>query len=160
MTELLHAPGFFGTQANFGADMTLLLSIVVAGLFSLGYYLALKKKYDIHKWVQTSGAILNIILVLWLMILPYRDFIIRDQDGPRESVFYTVTIIHAAVGFFAFFFGNFVVLRGHGLVPKKLQFNSYKPFMRTAYVLYLTTTLLGAWFYITWFVTISNPPVF
>lgn len=160
MTELLHAPGFFGTQANFAADMTLLLSILVAALFSLGYYLALKKKYDTHKWIQTSGAVLNIILVLWLMILPYRDFIVRDQGGPRDSIFYTVTIIHAVVGFLAFFLGNFVVLRGHGLVPKKLQFNSYKPFMRTAYGLYITTTLLGVWVYITWFVTINNTPTF
>jgi hypothetical protein len=160
MTDILHNPGFFGTNANFAADMTLLLSIVVAILFSIGFYLARKGKYDTHKWVQTSGAVLNIILVLWLMILPYRDFIVRDSGGPRESIFYTVTIVHALVGFVAFTFGNFVVLRGHKLVPKALRFNNYVPFMRTAYALYMTTTFLGIWVYATWFITVSKPPLF
>ena len=160
MTDLLHAPGFLGTNANFAADMTLLLSIGVMLLFSIGFYLARKGKYDTHKWVQTSGAVLNIVLVLWLMILPYRDFILRDTGGPREAFFYGVTSVHAVVGFFAFFFGNFVVLRGHKLVPPRLRFNNYVPFMRTAYGLYLVTTLLGVYTYYTWFVSTSNPPVF
>ncbi|TAK14198.1 MAG: hypothetical protein EPO32_02445 [Anaerolineae bacterium] len=160
MTDLLHSPGFLGTNANFAADMTLVMSILVALIFTTGYWLALKGKYDIHKWVQTTGAVLNVILVFWLMLLPYRDFIVRDSGGPRDSVFYYVTTIHATVGFFAFVFGNFVVLRGHKLVPEKLRFNKYKPYMRTAYALYITTTLLGVWTYWTWFVTVSNPPVF
>ncbi|MQC27445.1 MAG: hypothetical protein DWG76_08400 [Chloroflexi bacterium] len=160
MTNLLHAPGFLGTSANFAADMTLLLSILVMGLFSIGFYLARKGRYDAHKWVQTSGAAMNIVLVLWLMLLPYRDFILRDSGGPREGSFYLVTSIHAGVGFLAFILGNFVVLRGHRLVPRKLQFNNYKLFMRTAYGLYLVTTLLGISTYYTWFVATSKPPVF
>ncbi len=160
MTELLHSPGFLGTNANFAADMTLVLSILVALIFSVGFYLARKGKYDIHKWVQTSGAVLNIILVLWLMLLPYRDLIVRDTQGPKESIFYYATTIHATVGFFAFFFGNFVVLRGHKLVPQFLRFNDYKLFMRTAYGLYMVTTVLGVWTYITWFVTVQTPPHF
>ena len=161
MNELLHKSGFLGTNANFGADMTLVLSLLVAALFSFGYYLArVRHNYDAHKWVQTGGSTLNIILVLWLMLLPYRDFILQDRGGPRESIFYSVTSIHAFVGFFAFTFGNFVVLRGHKLVPKRLRFNNYKPFMRTAYTLYMLTTALGVWTYITWFVTVSKPPLF
>jgi uncharacterized membrane protein YozB (DUF420 family) len=160
MTDLLHRPGFLGTNANFAADMTLLLSLAVAILFSIGFYLARKGKYDTHKWVQTAGAVTNIILVLWLMVLPYRDFIVNDQGGPREGVFYAVTILHAVIGFFAFVLGNFVVLRGHNLVPSKLRFQNYVPFMRTAYGLYITTTLLGVWVYMTWFITTAKPPTF
>ncbi len=160
MIDLLHAEGFLGTNANFAADMTLVLSLLVAAMFTVGFWLARREKYDAHKWVQTAGAVLNIILVLWLMILPYRDFIVRDAGGPRESVFYYVTTIHATVGFFAFVFGNYVVLRGHNLVPQALRFNKYKPYMRTAYGLYILSTLLGVWVYVTWFVTVSNPPVF
>jgi hypothetical protein len=160
MTDLLHSPGFLGTNANFAADMTLLLSLLVVTLFSVGFYLARKGRYDTHKWVQTSGAVLNIILVFWLMLLPYRDFIVRDSGGPRETVFYSITTLHALVGLFAFIFGNFVVLRGHKLVPQALRFNNYKLFMRTAYGLYLFTTALGVWTYYTWFVTTSKPPVF
>src|SRR3972149_9850227 len=159
MTEILHSPGFLGTNANFAADMTLTLSLLVITLFSIGFYLAVRGRYDIHKWVQTSGALMNVILVLWLMLLPYRTFIIQDTGGPRETFFYRVTMLHAAVGFLAFFLGNFVVLRGHKLVPKFLRFNNYKLFMRSAYALYLTTTILGLWLYYTWYVVISEPPV-
>lgn len=160
MTEFLHQPGFFGTNGNMAADITLSLSILVMLIFSLGYFLALRGRYDTHKWVQTSGALLNIVLVLWLMILPYRDFILRDTGGPREDIFYLVTMLHAGVGFFAFFWGNFVVLRGHKLVPKFLRFNNYKFFMRIAYALYLLTTLAGLWVYYTWYVVLEEAPEF
>lgn len=160
MNEFLHQPGFFGTEGNMAADITLSLSLLVMLLFSFGYFLALRGRYDTHKWVQTSGALLNVVLVLWLMLLPYRAFIIQDQGGPREGIFYLTTILHAIVGFFAFGLGNFVVLRGHKLVPKALQFNNYKLFMRTAFGLYLTTTLLGLGLYYTWYVVVQNPPAF
>ena len=140
--------------------MTLLLSILVAVVFTIGAVLAVRGSYDLHKWFQTGGVALNVILVLWLMLLPYRDFILRDSGGPRESIFYIITTIHATVGFFAFVLGVFVVLRGHKLVPKALRFNDYKLFMRTAYGLYMATTLLGVWTYITWFVTTAKPPTF
>jgi hypothetical protein len=160
MIDILHQPGFLGTNANFAADATLLVSIIVALLLTLGFYLARKGKYDLHKWLQTIAAMLNLIMVLWLMVLPFRDFILRDSGGPRLSIFYSVTSVHALVGLAAVLFGNFVVLRGHKLVPKFLRFQNYKTPMRIAYGLYLLNTMVGLWVYITWFITIPNPPVF
>ncbi len=179
MIEILHAPGFLGTSANFAADMTLLLSIFVAITFTFGAYLAKRaqgieakyKKSDPefqqarqlfrqHRWVQTTGAVINIILVLWLMILPYRDFVIRDSGGPRDSLFYVITTVHAVIGFFAFVFGNYVVLRGNNLMIQALKFDNYKPYMRIAYVAYMLTTLLGIWVYVHWFLVTAKPPVF
>ena len=40
MIDILHAPGFLGTNANFAADMTLVLSLVVAFLFTYGAWIA------------------------------------------------------------------------------------------------------------------------
>lgn len=160
MTEILHASGFLGTNANFAADMTLVLMVLIAGLFTYGLYLARKGGYEQHKWVQTAGAGLNLILVLWLMVLPFRDFVVRDLGGPRSSFFYTITRLHAVVGATAVVLGNFVVLRGHKLVPKRLRFSNYKPFMRAAYIFYMLTTALGVWVYWTWFVIEPTPPVF
>ena len=76
-----------------------------------------------------------------------------------ESALLT-TRIHAVAGFAALVFGLFVTLRGNGLVPKFLQFNNYKAFMRVAYVLYMTATLIGLFVYITWFVGNPNPPAY
>ncbi len=160
MIEFLHSPGFLGTSANMFADLTLTMMVLILLTFSFGVYLAVKGRYDTHKWVQTTGVVLNVILVLWLMVIPYRNLVLNDVGGPREPIFYQVAMVHATVGFFAFFLGSFIVLRGHKLVPKFLQFKNYKLFMRTAYGLYFTTTLLGVWLYYTWYVVIDNPPVF
>jgi uncharacterized membrane protein YozB (DUF420 family) len=160
MTELLHRPGFLGTSANFAADVTLVLMILVAAMFTVGLVMARRRRYEVHRWIQTSAAALNAILVLWLMILPFRDFVLRDVGGPRPTIFYAVTTVHALAGAIAFPFGMFVTLRGNGLVPKPLRFNNYKLFMRTAYGLYMFTTLLGILVYLTWFVLIPNPPIY
>ena len=160
MVELLHREGFLGTSANFAADMTLVLMLIVASLFTIGLIMARRQKFEVHRWIQTSAASLNAVLVLWLMVLPFRDFVIRDQGGPRPGVFYMVTIIHAIIGAVAFPFGMFVVLRANRLVPKALRFTNYKLFMRTAYSLYMLATLAGVTVYFIWFVVIPNPPLY
>ena len=162
MNEILHQPGFLGTNANFAADMTLLVSIVVAILFTMGVVLAIKGRYQAHRWVQTTAAMLNAILILWMMFLPFRDFIAKDFMGERPPYFYAVTTIHATIGFVALVFGLYVVLRGNNfiLIPSFLRFNNYKLYMRIAYGLYMLATLLGIWVYLTWFVTVPNPPTF
>ena len=160
MEDFLHAPGFLGTSANFAADATLLIMLTTAILFSIGFYLARKENFDAHKWVQTAGALINLVMVLWLMVLPFRDFVVRDQGGPREGIFYIVTALHAITGLSATVFGLFVVLRGHKLMPKFLSFNNYKPFMRWAYGLYIAATGLGIFVYFVWFVVTSMPPTY
>jgi uncharacterized membrane protein YozB (DUF420 family) len=160
MTELLHSAGFLGTNGNFAADMTLVLSILVATLFSIGFFLARQRNYKAHRWVQTIAAATNLVLVLWMMLLPFRDFVWKDVGGPRPVIFYIVTSIHAIIGTVTLIFGVFVALRGNGLMIQPLKFKNYKVFMRTAYGLYMATTLLGILVYITWFVIIPNPPVF
>lgn len=160
MVEILHSAGFLGTRANFAADMTLLLGILVAALFTTGLILARMKNYKAHRWVQTTAAAINLILILWLMVLPFRDFVVRDNGGPRPSIFYIVTTIHATIGFVGVLFGVFVALRGNELMIPQLKFNNYKVFMRISYALYMAATLLGFWVYYTWFVAISNTPVY
>jgi len=161
MTEILHRSGFLGTNANFAADITLTLSILAAVIFTVGAIMARQGRYGLHRWLQTGGALLNLVLVLWMMILPFRDFVVRDFGNPiRPPSFYWVSTFHALLGLTALIFGSFVVLRGNNLMIKPFKFNNYKPYMRLAYFLYMAATLLGIWVYLTWFVLISNPPLF
>lgn len=161
MTELLHQPGFLGTGANWAADMTLLASALVALLLTIGVILAVRGQYRAHRWFQTSAATLNAILVLWLMVLPFRDFVApASNPGGLPLSAIATTRIHAAVGFTALVFGLFVTLRANGLMPKPLRFNNYKAFMRVAYVLYMLATLIGLFVYITWFVGNPSPPTY
>ena len=160
MTEILHQPGFLGTAANFAADVTLVLSILVALALTVGVIYARRQQYQTHRWIQTAAVLLNVILVLWFMLLPYRDFIAPGIPQRLGDAFIWVTTLHAIVGFFAFTLGVFIVLRANGLMIEALKFSNYKLFMRTSYTLYMLTTLLGLGVYIVWFVTNPNPPVY
>jgi len=97
-----------------------------------------------------------------MMILPYRDYVVKDFMGTRPAIFYYVTTIHAFIGLVGLTFGLFVVLRANKLkfIPKAVRFNNYKLFMRISYGLYMAATSLGLWVYLIWFVTIPNPPTF
>ncbi len=160
MSDLLHADGFLGTNGNWAADFTLIMMLLILGLFTLGAWLARQDKIEAHKWVQTATAVVNLIFVLWMMLLPFRDFVATDFLGSRLPIFYWVTTLHATAGFIALFFGWYVILRGHGLMPQRLRFQNYKPYMRAAYGLYFLATVLGVIVYIIWFVIEPNPPVF
>ena len=160
MEDLLHKPGFFGTSANFAADMTLVISILVAILFTYGFWLVRREKYQTHRWVQTTAAVLNAILVLWLMVLPFRDFVAPGLPERLDERFYWITTLHGVVGFSGLTLGLFVVLRGNELVPSFLKFSNYKLFMRVSYALYIFATLIGIAVYLVWFVNNPNPPVY
>lgn len=160
MVELLHRPGFLGTSANLAADMTLVLSLLIAGALTIGFFLARGKHYGTHRVVQTGAVIANAILVFWLMVLPFRDFVapgVPDRLGER---FYAVTTLHALVGAAALVLGIFVVLRANGLMPRRLRFRNYKPVMRVSYALYMLATTIGLFVYLAWFVWNPYPPVY
>ena len=99
-------------------------------------------------------------MVLWMMILPFRDFILPGIPEEVGESFYLTTIVQALIGLVAIPFGLFVVLRGNGLVPEGLKFSNFKPYMRAAYVLYMLVILQGISVYLAWFVFNPNPPVF
>jgi uncharacterized membrane protein YozB (DUF420 family) len=143
MINFLNQPGFLGTQAPFISDLTLILILFTAILFTVGWQLARHKHYEAHRWVQTSSACLNAVVVLVVMI---RSFVVHILPGIPTKLLqgdYAVTTVHAIVGASGLLLGIFVVLRGNNLVPRSLRFKKYKPFMRTAYILYMTATLLG-----------------
>ncbi|MBX3057848.1 MAG: DUF420 domain-containing protein [Anaerolineae bacterium] len=160
MTELMHKPGFLGTAANWAADMTLVLMIVIAVALTVGVVMARRQRYQTHRWIQTASVILNVILVIWLMILPYRDFVSPGVPDLLSEPFYLVTTLHGIVGFFAFVLGVFVVLRANGLMINALKFNNYKLFMRLSYALYMLTIFLGLLVYYFWFINNPNPPTY
>jgi|GEM_PF-508259 len=158
MDEFLHQPGFFGTSANRAGDITLSVMILVAILLTIGVGLALKRRYEAHRRVQSVAVALASIMVLWMMIFPFIDFVISDFMQTRSVKFYLVSALHGLIGLPAFIFGGFVALRGNNLVPERFKFRNYKRYMRIAYALYILTILAGIWLYFTWYVNNPNPP--
>jgi uncharacterized membrane protein YozB (DUF420 family) len=143
MNALLNSPGFFGTAANFRSDATLALILVTAVMFTVGLILALRHRYEAHRWVQTSAVILNTFVVLFTMVGSFLKHILPGIPAKLNQGDYAVTTVHALVGLTGMVLGVFIVLRANKLVPKALQFKNYKLFMRTSYALYMLATLLG-----------------
>ena len=152
MINLLQSPGFLGTKANLRSDATLVLILVTAVLFTIGWQLAVRKRYEAHRWVQTCAASLNTIVVLSTMISSFWVNILPGIPGRLNEGSYGITTVHAVVGMVAILLGVFVVLRANQLVPKGLRFKNYKLFMRASYALYMLATLIGIVVYVAVFI--------
>jgi uncharacterized membrane protein YozB (DUF420 family) len=152
VTDFLTSPGFLGTKATLRSDLTLVLIILTAILFNIGFYLARRKRFEAHRWVQTFSVLLNTIVVFVSMVTSYIVHILPGIPAKLNQGDYAVTTVHGIVGGFALILGVFVALRGNGLVPKKLQFKNYKPYMRWVYSLYMLATLGGISIYIIVFI--------
>jgi hypothetical protein len=152
MSNFLSRPGFLGTHAPLISDLTLVLILVTAILFTIGWQLARHQHYEVHRWVQTGTVIINAIIVLGVMINSFVTHILPGIPGKLLQGDYGVTTIHALIGAIGLLLGIFVVLRANKLVPKALRFKNYKLFMWTSYTLYMVATFLGVFVYIAAFV--------
>lgn len=144
MNSFLDGQGFLGAHTSMGADLSLLLTVVSAVLFTIGWRLASGRRFAAHHWVQTVGTCLTAVVVIAWMIRSFRLFVAPEIPARLGERTYGLTTLHAAVGTVALVFGVYVVLSASGLLPKTLRFESFKPFMRAAYVLYMLGTLTGA----------------
>ena len=148
MINFYKDPGFLGTKAYLYSDITLILILVSAALFTIGWQLAVRKRYQSHRWVQTTAVILNAVVVLIVMIGSFIKNISPGIPGKLNETSYLVPTVHAIIGITGLVFGVFIDLRGNNLVPKALQFRNYKLFMRTSYALYMLATLVGVIVYL------------
>lgn len=57
MLEWLKQPGFFGTHATVGADMSQLMATFFTGLFVIGWIQAKRHRTDAHHWMMFGGMI-------------------------------------------------------------------------------------------------------
>ena len=55
--DWLRDPGFLGTHATIGADLSQLMATLFTGLFVLGWFQARKRKADAHHWLMLGGMI-------------------------------------------------------------------------------------------------------
>ena len=153
----MNGRGFLGTNASVLADLSLILGILVAITLTIGMLLAVLKRYNAHRWVQTIAVTINVVQVLTIMVGSFLKSAAPGIPQKLNETYYLAAAIHGLLGVGAFLFGTFVMLRGNKLVPRALRFSNYKLFMRTAYTLYIAVTLLGIWVYATWYVTSPEP---
>ena len=143
----LESPGFLNLGADLGADISLVSMLLLGVLFTFGVVLAIRGKYQVHRYVQTFGVLLSTVLVFYLMVL---RFLARQDDGddPVSEFFNILLFSHIFLGSAAVLLGLFIALRANGLVPEFLQFQKYSTSMRVSYALYMVAIFLGVWVYV------------
>jgi len=53
--DWLKDPGFLGTHATIGADLSQFMATLFTGLFILGWIQAKKRQADAHHWLMLGG---------------------------------------------------------------------------------------------------------
>ena len=130
------------------AVVSLVVVLLAAALLTVGWRLAVRGRYEAHRWVQTTAACLNAALVLGWMIRSFIDNVWPQLPARLGQAPYAVATAHAVAGAIGVAFGSFVVLRANDLVPARLAFADYKLYMRGSYALYLVATLTGVVLYV------------
>lgn len=57
MLEWLKQPGFLGTHATIGADLSQLMATLFTGLFIIGWFQAMRAKGNPHHWLMLGGMV-------------------------------------------------------------------------------------------------------
>ena len=137
-------------KAPLGATVSLVLMVAAAGaLLTIGWRLAVRRRYGAHRWVQTGAVTLNAAVVAVWMIRSFVLFVYPAIPSKLGHGAYAVAASHAAVGVAGLVLGVFVVVRANDMaLPSRLRFSNYKLFMRSSYVLYLLGTATGASLYV------------
>ena len=61
MLEWLKQPGFFGTHATLGADISQLMATLFTGLFMIGWVQARRRRADAHHWLMLGGMVAMLV---------------------------------------------------------------------------------------------------
>lgn len=136
------------TTAPRGAVVSLLLTLAVTVLLTVGWRLAVRRRYEAHRWVQTTAVALNAAVVAVWMTRSLVSNVLPAIPAKLGEKAYAVASVHAVVGAIGVVLGVFVVLRANELVPRRLRFTNYKRVMRASYGIYLFGTLTGVVLYV------------
>jgi uncharacterized membrane protein YozB (DUF420 family) len=136
-------------KAPFGASLSLVLMVVAAVAFTIGWRLAVRKRYEAHRWVQTAAVVLNAVPVVAWMIRSYWLYIRPGLPGNLGRSVDALTTVHAVAGAIGVVIGLFVMIRANQLAAKGESLSRYRTTMCTAYVVYVLATALGIWVYVT-----------
>ena len=144
----LNASGFLTTRSSLGADLALLLSALVIVLLTTGFVLARRRRYEAHRWLQTSAVVLNLVLVAFWMAVSLVRFILPGIPGTLSMHGHALAVVHATVGIVGAALGIFLVVRANQLTRRGESVSRYKPTMRVAYFVYLAAFALGVALYV------------
>ena len=145
--------GFLRTGAPLGSDLTLVVEIGMGLALLAGMLLARRRRYRAHAWCQSTVVLLNLVAIVLTMAPSFRRSFAPPIPAVFSDSYYAFAAVHAALGTVAELLGLYIlVVAGTRMLPRRLRFARYKPWMRTALTLWWLVLLLGVGTYVRWYV--------
>src|ERR1043166_149230 len=133
------------------ADRALVIETGMGIALIVGAVLARCRHYRAHAWCQSAVVLFNLAMIIQFMVPSFRRQVAPEIPAGLGEVHYAVAMVHGALGTVAELFALYVVAAGTKILPRRLRFSRYKPWMRAAMVLWLVTLLSGLATYVQWY---------
>jgi uncharacterized membrane protein YozB (DUF420 family) len=145
--------GFLGTGATFGADLNLVVQLIMGVALAIGAILAKRRRYKAHGVCQTTVLLLNLLMIGLVMWPSFQQQVRPALSKVLHKWYYEAAAIHALLGITAELLGLYIVLvAGTNVLPQRLRFKHWKWWMRTELVLWAIVLLSGVGTYCAWYV--------
>ncbi len=145
--------GFLGTGAPFGADLNLVVQLIMGLALIAGVLLAKQKRYTVHGICQTTVLLLNLLMIELVMWPSFQQQVKPALSKVLHKWYYEAATIHALLGIAAELLGLYIVIvAGTDVLPQWLRFKRWKLWMRTELVLWAIVLVSGVGTYCAWYV--------
>jgi len=145
--------GFLGTGATFGADLNLVVQLIMGVALIAGTLLAKQKRYRAHGICQTTVLLLNLLMIGLVMWPSFQQQVKPALSKVLHKWYYEAATIHALLGIAAELLGLYIVIvAGTNVLPQRLRFKQWKLWMRTELVLWAIVLVSGVGTYCAWYV--------
>ena len=132
----------------------LVVEIGMGLALTAGMVLARRGYYRAHAWCQSAVVLMNLVVIVLTMAPSFRRSFTPPIPTGLLNSYYVLAAVHAGLGTVAELLGLYIfVVAGTNILPKRLRFTRYKPWMRTALALWWLVLLLGVATYLRWYVT-------
>ena len=153
MFSFLSMRGFLGTGATFGADLNLIVQLMMGVVLAIGAILARQRRYRAHGICQTTVLLLNLLMIGLVMWPSFQQQVKPALSKVFHKWYYEAATIHAVLGTTAELLGLYIVIvAGTNVLPQWLRFTHWKWWMRTELVLWAIVLLGGVATYCAWYV--------
>jgi uncharacterized membrane protein YozB (DUF420 family) len=150
---LFPTKGFLGTGAPFGADLNLVVQLIMGVALIAGALLARHKRYTAHGICQTTVLLLNLVMIGSVMWPSFQQQVKPALSKVLHKWYYEAATIHALLGIAAELLGLYIVIvAGTNVLPQWLRFKHWKLWMRAELVLWAIALFSGVGTYCAWYV--------
>src|SRR6202049_1694795 len=102
--------GFLGTGATFGADLNLVVQLIMGLALIAGALLAKQKRYTAHGICQTTVLLLNLLMIGLVMWPSFQQQVRPAMSKVLHKWYYQAAAIHAVLGITAELLGLYIVI--------------------------------------------------